>query len=246
MTDERYHGICLKAIEYRDNDKLVTLYLEGKGKITATLRGCKSPKSKLRFAASPLCFAEYKLALSRGRYTVVGCERAELFDSLWKDIDKFYAAMSMLEVFSKFTYENEKNDILFLTLLKSLKQLKDGGDAEKTLAYYLTDAVSKIGYGIGAERCIKCGNASSGSKKFSLREGGIVCSDCGNGIALSSDVAEVLRECSRVSLSEFCDIERDKNVFFNIIYILKRYIEHILQEKIESLSQYLDIVSKNS
>lgn len=246
MTDERYHGICLNAIEYRDNDKLLTLYLERKGKITATLRGCKSPKSKLRFAASPLCFAEYELALSRGRYTVVGCETVELFDSLWGDIDKFYAAMSMLEVFSKFTYENEKNDLLFIALLKSLKELKDSDSVPSILAYYLIDAISKIGYGINAERCIKCGNTSQDSKKFSLREGGIVCSDCGNGIALSREVVEVLRQGACSSISEFSNISQDEKVFFNIIYIIKRYIEQILQEKVESLSQYLDIVSKNS
>ena len=52
--------LCLKAIDYKDNDRLVTLYASGKDKLTAVAKGCKSPKAKLKFAASPFCFGNYQ------------------------------------------------------------------------------------------------------------------------------------------------------------------------------------------
>ena len=38
--------LCIKSIDYKDNDKLVTLYAFGEGKITCLLRGVKKSKAK--------------------------------------------------------------------------------------------------------------------------------------------------------------------------------------------------------
>lgn len=55
-------GLCIRTIDYKDNDKLITLYCAEKGKITATAKGVKSAKAKLKFCASPFCFGKYQLA----------------------------------------------------------------------------------------------------------------------------------------------------------------------------------------
>ena len=66
-------AIVLQSIDYKDNDKLLTLFSPTLGKITAGIRGVKKPKAKLAFSAQPFCFAEYILAekaagiRSRGR-----------------------------------------------------------------------------------------------------------------------------------------------------------------------------------
>ena len=51
-------AVVLKAIDYKDNDKLLTLFSPSLGKITAGIKGVKKPKAKLAFAAQPFCFAE--------------------------------------------------------------------------------------------------------------------------------------------------------------------------------------------
>ena len=159
MSSENYTAICLNAIDYKDNDKLITLYAKGKGKIVATLRGCKSPKSKLKVAGSPLCLGEYELNLTRGKYIVTGISDAELFHNLWSDLDKFYIALSMLEVFNKFTYDNEVYDDLFLELLKGLNALNNT-DIEPTqiFVHYLYQITSLLGYAPCVDSCVMCGD----------------------------------------------------------------------------------------
>lgn len=71
--------LCLKAIDYKDNDRLVTLYASGKGRLTAVAKGCKSPKAKLKFAASPFCFGNYQLTSGKGGLVITGCDQYDGF-----------------------------------------------------------------------------------------------------------------------------------------------------------------------
>jgi DNA repair protein RecO (recombination protein O) len=59
-------AIVLQSIDYKDNDKLLTLFSPSLGKLTAGIRGVKKPTAKLSFAAQPFCFAEYVLAEKGG------------------------------------------------------------------------------------------------------------------------------------------------------------------------------------
>jgi len=80
--DVKTEAIVLQAIDYKDDDKLLTLFSPTLGKITAGIRGVKKPKAKLAFSAQPFCFAEYILAEKGGRYTVTNAYLHESFFSL--------------------------------------------------------------------------------------------------------------------------------------------------------------------
>ena len=116
-------AIVLKTVDYKDNDKILTLFSPSLGRITAGAKGVKKPKAKLSFSAQPFCFAEYILAEKGGRYTVTGAYLHESFFSLRCDIVRFYAACAMAEVCLTVLYENEKHEGLFIALIEGLKAL---------------------------------------------------------------------------------------------------------------------------
>ena len=97
-------GIVLQSMDYKDNDKLLTLFSPTLGKILVGARGVKKPKAKLSFAVQPFCFAEYILAEKGGRYTLTGAYQYESFFSLRLDIVRFYAAIAAF----LFLYKNGK------------------------------------------------------------------------------------------------------------------------------------------
>ena len=101
-------AIVLQTVDYKDNDKLLTLFSPSLGKITAGIRGVKKPTAKLAFAAQPFCFAEYVLAERGGRYTVTSAYLHESFFSLRTDIVRFYAACAAAEVCRAILPENEE------------------------------------------------------------------------------------------------------------------------------------------
>ena len=143
-------GLCIRATDYKDNDKLITLYCAEKGKITATAKGVKSVKAKLKFCASPFCFGKYQLAAKNGRYTVAGCDVYDGFFSLTSDIESYYAGGCVLEVLDKTTAEGDFLGELFTSALRTLNELcygTDGTDCRIVLGNFLKEAVSALGFG---------------------------------------------------------------------------------------------------
>ena len=63
-------AIVLRAADYKDADKILTLLTPSAGKLTAGIKGVKKSGAKLAFSAQPFAFCEYVLAQKGGRYTV--------------------------------------------------------------------------------------------------------------------------------------------------------------------------------
>ena len=78
----KVNAIVIRAVDYKDNDRILTLYSLEKGKITAGIKGVKKAGAKLKFASEPFCFAEYILAEKNGRYTVTSASYYESFYDL--------------------------------------------------------------------------------------------------------------------------------------------------------------------
>ncbi len=169
-------GLCIRATDYKDSDKLITLYCAEKGKITATAKGVKKAKAKLKFCVSPFCFGNYQLAVKNGRYTVAGCDVYDGFFSLTTDIESFYAGGCVLEVLDKTTAEGDFIGELFTSALRTLNALcydaKSFGIRD-ILAKFLKDAVRSLGFGEREdtlEGFLKYFNSALGVRLNSLSE----------------------------------------------------------------------------
>ena len=57
----------IRAVDYGENDKILTLLSAERGKISAGIKGVKKAGAKLKFAAQPFCLAEYVLTGRGGR-----------------------------------------------------------------------------------------------------------------------------------------------------------------------------------
>lgn len=118
--DLKVKALCVRALDYRENDKLLTLVSLEKGKLAATIRSVKSPKSKLKMCASPLCFGEYIMSAAKNRYTVIGCSIEENFFPIWNDLHRYAASQIVLEVLDKAAYEDNPCREELISALKAL------------------------------------------------------------------------------------------------------------------------------
>ncbi len=80
MDVKEIDAICLRSVDYLENDKIITLYGTDVGKISMVAKGAKKPKAKLKYAASPLCFGHYYYSGKGNKQTLVGCD---MFDSFF-------------------------------------------------------------------------------------------------------------------------------------------------------------------
>ena len=197
-------AIVLQSIDYKDNDKLLTLFSPSLGRITAGIRGVKKPKAKLAFSAQPFCFAEYILAEKGGRYTVTNAYLHESFFALRCDITRFYAACAMAETCLAILYENESYEGLFVALIEGLKALAldDGDPAEAYLTFALV-ALRESGYPLDLGFFEECGGDIGERLWFDFADGKFTTFDrCVQGERASVSTYHTLRKCAGLDYQE--------------------------------------------
>ena len=233
-------AICIKSIDYKDNDSLITLASLERGKILATVRGSKKQTSRLRFSASLFCFGEYILNVSKsGKYIVTGCDLIDSFIPIREDIDKFYLASLMLEILDKNLIT--PNDRLILQTIKSIKALcyNEVEEVSATIEYvYRSMLIS--GYGFPKVECKVCGKKSE--LYFDETTLDFVCKThkVNKGVLLKDSVIKGLQYVYEGEYNKLAQL--DQSTKQNILYILVIYFEQISEIDIKTYKSYFDLV----
>ncbi len=238
--EEKINALVVRAVDYNENDKILTLLSAERGKITAGIKGVKKSGAKLKFAAQPFCFAEYVLARRGEKYTVINCSECESFYDLRTDINKFYAASSAVEATAALTMEGDNGSELFYPLLKALRDMCVSNECE-VLITYLMEALKISGYGISADNCIVCGNSLTAEDKlrFDFDRGAFTCYDCGKGLGASRATYNVLKKASgKPYLPEFITPDGRKRA----LRLIREYFSYKLGCQFKSLSEYVRMV----
>ena len=141
-------AICIRSVDYAENDKIITLYGTDVGKLAMIAKSAKKPKAKLKFAASPFCFGHYYYSGKGTKKTLIGCDTYDSFYNLALDPEKFYAGTVILEILDKMGMEDDYNKDLFVTALKALKELCY---EELNVKEYLYSAIKEILRALGYE-----------------------------------------------------------------------------------------------
>lgn len=233
-------AIVLQTLDYKDNDKLLTLFSPAIGKITAGIRGVKKPKAKLAFAAQPFCFAEYILAEKGGRYTVTGAYQHESFYALRGDIVRFYAACAMAEVCLTVLMENEVYDGLFVGLIEGLKALSLGGeDVAEALISFLLIALRESGYPVELSFLEECDGEIGEKLYFDFSDGRFTTFErCTQGERASVSTYYTLRKCAGLTYREEL-LEGGKK---RALRLLKAFLSEKTEERFENLGEVIRLL----
>lgn len=230
----------LKAVDYNESDKILTLLTADFGKISAGIKGVKKAGAKLKFAAQPFCFAEYVLSKRGDRYTVINCSECESFYDLRTDIKKFYAACALSEAALALTFEGgDCSEILY----KCVRTLTDmcTADEKLPLINFLLFALEKSGYAIAVDNCTECGAFLKNAEKmrFDFDSGAFTCFDCGNGAGVSRVTYNVLRKLAGKDFDEsFVKSEGEKRA----LKLIKEYFSYKTDTSLKSLSEYIRLI----
>jgi len=174
-------AIVTRTAEYKDNDKILTLFTQELGRIDAKAAGCRRQKSPLLPAAQPFVFGEFELFYYKGRYSVNQCDIKETFYPLREDAVRFCAGSSMLALTQYAVQEQEPNITLFSLLYYALSYLTYGEiDPADILICYVLRYLNAIGYCPSIVSCAVCHQdvRTHPDVRFLPRDGGVVCASC--------------------------------------------------------------------
>lgn len=240
MDGIKVNALMLRAVDYKDNDKILTLLSAERGKISAGIRGVKKAGAKLKFAAQPFCFAEYILSQRGDKYTVTQAAECESFYELRTDVNKFYAASAVCETASALTYEGDESAAIFYLAVRALSEMCS--DEESTaLIRFMLSALGESGYTVGLENCTECGSPliSADKMRFDMNAGCFTCWDCGDGTGASGVTYNVLRMAAGKEYDKSYITDDGKK---RALRLLKEYFTYKTDARCLSLSEYIRLI----
>ena len=164
------NAIVLRRVDYRENDRMLTLFSPTLGRIDALCRGCRRQKSPLMAASELFCTGEYVLYQARERTTVVSCQITDSYYPLRVDYERLSHGMYALELCSAAVQPAQENERLFLLLLKSLAYLcYDTVAPRRVTAVFLMGMTSLLGFS-AASRLFWMGWRTTITQRISARK----------------------------------------------------------------------------
>ena len=177
--EEKIRGVTLRGTNYKESDKILTLFTLEKGKISVTARGVRKANAKWKNTAEPFCFSKSVLIEKSGRYTLKESETLDFFYPLRTDMKKYYSAFSALEFTNSFMQENMVAEEYFVLFIEFLKDLAYGDtNPKRLLIRFFYDALKDVGLGVNFTACARCGNEIKSKVFLSIDSGGSVCENC--------------------------------------------------------------------
>lgn len=244
MEQIKLQGIVLKATDYKDSDKLITIFSLEKGIITAKLVGVKKAKAKMAFAGQPFCYAEFVLAEKNGFYTVTGCSSIDCFFDITRDIDKFYLGLACLEVTSKSLQVGEVSLELFIALIKTLQALcySSAQEMAVTIKFFI-EVLEIIGYALSFDKCSICDKPLDAAEYYSFVAGGVVCEKCDkmNAFSISKGELAILKIINSTDFENLENLKFSSNE--NIKYALNLMQKTFVYKTGEKLQSFKAILN---
>ena len=191
------NAIVVRRADYRENDRMITLFSPTLGRIDALCRGCRRQKSPLLAASELFCCGEYVLYQAGERTTVVSCAVTDTYYALRSDYARLSHGVYCLELCAAAVQPAQENERLFLLLLRSLAHLCYSGiPPRRVTAVFLMGMTSLLGFRPQVGRCARCGKPVEAQGEgyvaaFSGEAGGVLCPACGAGEACRLTAQEI-------------------------------------------------------
>ena len=214
-------ALVLREVRYKEADRILTLFTEADGKITAKARGALRKSSRTGAATQQLTYAEMTLFGNRGKWTVNEASLVEPFAGLREDIERFALGSYLAECMEAFSVEDQPDAPLLQLGLNCLYALSRGlTDALLIKAAFELRLMCIAGFEPDVQGCAVCGKASPEEPIFHLEDGGVCC-----------------RSCRRASMGAWAEL--DEAALTALRYVVAAPARQLLSFRLEGRSRQL-------
>lgn len=220
-------GLILKHQDYREADRLITIYSREYGKIIALARGARKISSKLAGSLEPFMLADFMLARGRHFDTIASLEVIKNFRLLKKSLGKIYLADYFSTVISNSSKGRQWDPRIFELLQEVFFWLETefsiGGNKQLIVWYFVWLYLTYLGYQPELYHCLTGGEKISPKENyFSFRKGGLVCQKCFSkaerAVFISDNAIKILRlivlrkrrNLGKIKINQSLTVEMDK------------------------------------
>ena len=170
-------GLVIRTVDIRETDRLITIFTEEMGVVTALARGARSLKSRKMSSTMQFCYSSFILHKQGDKYWIKEASLIESFFDIRKTIEGLALANYITEVLSDVTIAESDKNLLRLSL-NSLYAIASGKyEISKIKAVFEIRAASILGFMPDVISCYKC-DEKLGEFYFDIMSGNIECQKC--------------------------------------------------------------------
>jgi len=238
MARYTVEAIILKFTNYKDSDKIFSLFTREKGKLSATARGVRKISSRRGGNLDTLNHVQ--VGISEGeneKYRIITeVETLNSFKNLKKSLKNSVKGFYITELIYRLIEEGQVSESVFDLLISNLGKLETHLDNEVSRVNAFEIALLELlGYGLYLDRCAKTGRKYDDtweSIKFSPVLGGLVSDPNTPGLEVEKSVADLL-----FALKTSRNIKKDlfqPEAVREADRILKMYIREVLDGNVKT------------
>lgn len=237
-------GIVLKAVDFGEIDRIVTLFTRKRGKFQALAKGARKVGNRFGASLDFFSFSEFLLYTARGMPLLVQGKIQRTFRDLVRVPLRWMAGEYVLLLVDRlFPLEKQEERILQEILFLWEAFLRHERSIGALLLRFRLDVARALGVFPELVRCVRCHKDFSGAYPFfSIALGGVVCESCAlqarELFPLSREALETLRRLVDIPLGYVVESQVDSQVFRTLDTLLSRYLSYQGEEKIPDFTSF--------
>jgi DNA repair protein RecO (recombination protein O) len=224
---ETFEGLILKNINFKDSDKIYTIFVRVLGKVSAKARGIRKFSSKRLSSLDSLNLVKIGMVGDHELKVITEVILLDSFKNIKADFTKLKTALYLIEIVSSYLNESSEYQDLFDLLIKCLKRLEETSYSDSRIENYFEYQFLKMsGYELNFYSCSFCNSTILDSTRFNFNfeKGSIVCENCSNSLNYFTNE-------QKNSLFLINNLKKSENMDFKELdRILKSFINSVLPE----------------
>lgn len=237
----RTEALVLKAFDYGEADRILTLYTPNHGKMRAVAKGVR--KTKSRMSGHLDLFTRSNLLVARGRQLdiITQAETVENFRLMRDDLLRSSYCHYVAELVDGFSPEHLANYPVYALTVTALRRLSGSAPVELAVRAFELQLLGMTGYRPQLHRCLHCDEPVVPQiNRFSSKLGGILCPNCAHADAAAGPISvgaqKVLRNLQTNEQAMFQVATIDEDVHREVERRLQEYIVYRLEARPRSLA----------
>jgi len=201
-------ALLLRAVDYRDSDRIVTLLSRDHGPISALARGARNSRKRFGGALEPCALLQVELGETRGElFRLASAEVKQHFAGLSRSLDCLRRAGAALKTVRMVLPAEEPAEQAFADTLGLFEHFDAHGSTNWHLLAFQFRLLALAGLSPDLERCGRCDRKAPPTRAvlLDLASGRIRCRRCGGADVYLSGEARAWIE--RVGEGSFLDAE---------------------------------------
>ncbi len=199
MNAVNVKGLVIRTVDLHESDRLVTIFTEEMGVITAIAKGARSYRSRKLCATLQFCYTSFVLYQKGDYFWVKDADLLESFFDIRKSLEGLALASYIAEVIAHVAVAEPDIELLRLSL-NSLYAIASGKyDLTKVKSGFEIRTCAILGFMPDVFACIDCGE-KNGTFYLDIMGGFLRCYNCAEKLSKSVAVADDLRESRIVAI----------------------------------------------